>query len=388
MIKLNVKLTLFLLIMALLSNQLTMGASVKDDIIDEENRIHPMFPTPPTVSDIQHSPENPDNLLEVNVSAYIFDSDGLTSTTLHYRALGESVFNSTGLSQIGSTNYYSTKIGPYQAGLTVEYYINAIDTFGANRTETNSGQYYNFTVIIADYDNPVISNIEYGRVSVNDNATISCQIDDMTYTTGILSYTLNFANWYNKTMDKNGNVYTVTLDKYSYQTRISFKIIAIDSAFETHYSIEDNGGSYYNISIEISDTTAPVIEFVEINPVVPNEGVNVTIYCWIYDAFYNIEEAKIYYRVNVGEWVEKDLTKSEGDGYIIDIGFFNANDLVEFYITAKDNSTNYNEAINDNNGSYYSFTVLKNTTSVNLYIISTIFALATINVLFVKRRKQ
>jgi len=44
--------------------------------------------------------------------------------------------------------------------------------------------------------------------------------------------------------------------------------------------------------------------------------------------------------------------------FIVDIGPFSAGDKIQYYITAYDASGNWNEGINDNEGLFYSFTIL------------------------------
>ncbi len=51
------------------------------------------------------------------------------------------------------------------------------------------------------------------------------------------------------------------------------------------------------------------------------------------------------------------MTLISGDLYSVTIGPFAVSDTIEYYVSAIDNSVNYNEAINDNAGLYHSFTV-------------------------------
>jgi len=51
------------------------------------------------------------------------------------------------------------------------------------------------------------------------------------------------------------------------------------------------------------------------------------------------------------------MTLTTGSTYQATIGPFTAGSVLEYYITALDNSTSHNEAIEDNSGLYYSFTI-------------------------------
>ncbi len=83
----------------------------------------------------------------------------------------------------------------------------------------------------------------------------------------------------------------------------------------------------------------------------------VIIYTWLYD-YFSISEVKLHYRVNTGSWNHVDMISHYYENYTISIGPFEPLDFVEYYFTAKDNSTNHNLATDDDGGNYYNFTVL------------------------------
>ncbi len=72
---------------------------------------------------------------------------------------------------------------------------------------------------------------------------------------------------------------------------------------------------------------------------------------------YGIQSVTLHYRVNSGTWIEVSMTLVSGDHYSVTIGSYAVGDTIEYYISAVDNSINYNLAIEDNSGLYYSFTV-------------------------------
>ncbi|MCG3252968.1 MAG: PPC domain-containing protein [Candidatus Heimdallarchaeota archaeon] len=81
------------------------------------------------------------------------------------------------------------------------------------------------------------------------------------------------------------------------------------------------------------------------------------IYTWLYD-FFGISEVKLHYRVNTGSWNHVEMLSHYYNNYSISIGPFEPLDFVEYYFTARDNSSNYNLATDDNSGNYYNFTIL------------------------------
>lgn len=73
---------------------------------------------------------------------------------------------------------------------------------------------------------------------------------------------------------------------------------------------------------------------------------------------YGISEVILHYRVNSGSWVQVNMMLFNYRNYTCSIGPFDIGDFVEYYFTAKDDSSNHNSAIADNGGSYYNFTIL------------------------------
>jgi hypothetical protein len=360
------------------ANVVTDGDLNPDVYIDSE---------PPTISNVVFTPQNPDDLHTVTISADIDDNNAVSSAMIYYGFSGDTS-NSTGMTYTGTGITYTVDLGPYEVGENVTFYIFAVDYDTNSATDDNDGFLYSFVVVEADLEDPVISNIDHGRTSENMNATITCTITDDTETTGFLWYRKNWFVWKNETMVKDGTTYTAILDKYNYQDVIEYYIVAIDSAVEPNIAIDDNESSYYTFTIEKYDTTPPTISNTYLNPEIPEKDTTVIIGCTIMDDYFGIEEAKIYYRVNGGSWVIVDMELVGDKIYEAAIGTFDTGDLVEYYFTAMDNSTSYNELIWDNSGSYYHFEVLRNSNATSLYFLPTIFALATVSLIILKRRKH
>ena len=140
-----------------------------------------------------------------------------------------------------------------------------------------------------------------------------------------------------------------------------------------------------------SDFTAPFITDVNHTPFVPTEidvitvGVNVT------DAS-GIFNVTLHFSINRGPWLAIEMTVSFAypEIFLESIGAFAAGDLIQYYITAFDASGNWNEGINNNGGSLYSFTIIPAVPEFNsnptLMIVITL-GLVAIFYLVIKRKK-
>ncbi|MHA1420010.1 MAG: right-handed parallel beta-helix repeat-containing protein [Candidatus Heimdallarchaeaceae archaeon] len=72
---------------------------------------------------------------------------------------------------------------------------------------------------------------------------------------------------------------------------------------------------------------------------------------------HGVQSVALQYRVNSGTWIEVSMTLVSGDLYSVIIDPFVVNDIVEYYLTAVDNSVDHNEVMEDNDGQYFSIAV-------------------------------
>ncbi|MFW9923289.1 MAG: hypothetical protein ACFFDW_08405 [Candidatus Thorarchaeota archaeon] len=375
--------SLFTIFSSLLLTQTT--AQSKDKTIIEPNITN----QPPIINDVTHSPINPDNGQTIYISAYIYDPDGLLTVALYFREIGVVSWNSTALSQVESSNYYAATIGPYSAGFEVEYYIYAQDDSSSHYTtiEDNGGLNYNFTVLEADYIPPVITNVQHTPEIPTDNdlIEISCTVTDSSAVIVLLNFRVNGSAWANQTMiNTEGDTYTTTVGEFNIDTLFEYRIYAIDQSFYNNTALENAGGENYYFTVVINDTVAPVIIDIMLDPGTVLEGQTVIITCTVADDYNDVLNVTLYYRVNGGTWLQASFV--HGEGYSVTIGPFVMDDLVEFYIEAFDDSPNANSRINDNEGSYFSFTVLEGTEGTSLYALIPIAALLAMGV--ITRRKK
>ncbi len=102
--------------------------------------------TAPTITNIQHSPSNPSDVDNVEISCEATDTSGITSVIVYYR-IDTGSWQTKSMTLDTSSNYMCD-IGSFAAGQTIDYYIRAIDnSLNANQaTADNSGKYYSFTI--------------------------------------------------------------------------------------------------------------------------------------------------------------------------------------------------------------------------------------------------
>lgn len=382
-----IPLTLFLL---LLINPIN-GQSIFIDEIQNDD-LSPDFNSPPEISNVAHFPAQPDDNNQVIINCTIVDTSyEISKAIVYYREIGDPTFDNYTLMTEISTDKYEAEIGPFEAGLQVEYYIWANDTGGASSFDNNSGENYSFTVLSSDNEAPQVSSIMHIPANANeeDYVEFRCIATDLSGINSVeLSYRVNNGSWIIEEMlEIESSTYAYNATPFKYQDFIEYKINATDNSLNYNSKVYDNDGQYYNFTVLKFDTIPPVINNVQISPTEPYSGKTINITCSITDDYNDIELAILYYRINEGDWLYVDFAHISGDVFQAQIGPFEKNDLVEFYIYAKDSfNFNINDVTDDNNGNYYSFTVLKNTLTSNLFVLLPIIALASLSILY-RRRK-
>ncbi|MHA1779109.1 MAG: Ig-like domain-containing protein, partial [Candidatus Heimdallarchaeaceae archaeon] len=95
------------------------------------------------------------------------------------------------------------------------------------------------------------------------------------------------------------------------------------------------------INVIIEDTTAPVIENVTYTPTEPDSDDTITIEAHVTDL--DFVHVYLMYRVNGGEYIEIEMSRDASD-YSAQIGPFEGEDTIDFYIKAVDQSGNTAES--------------------------------------------
>ena len=103
---------LFLFVVSLV---VVFTGCVKDEI----------FEGPPVISNVAISPQNPGQGDAVKVSAKVVDLHGVETVTLYYKKSGDASFTSVVMTASGNT--YSADIPAQSGGVTVTYYIHALN---------------------------------------------------------------------------------------------------------------------------------------------------------------------------------------------------------------------------------------------------------------------
>ncbi len=157
-----------------------------------------------------------------------------------------------------------------------------------------------------------------------------------------------------------------------------------------HYSIDGSANSSDLYPSECI-LTPPLIESVNHNPSSPTNSDTITISATVSHSS-GIDSVTLHYRINGGGWLVISMTLYTGSIYQATIGPFTVGSVIDYYITAIDSSISHNEATNDNNGTYYSFTVsaivpeFSTLSPILLFSVSILF-LFVVAVLHKRKRK-
>ncbi len=308
---------------------------------------------------------------------------------LHYRVNNGNWASESLILTSGDT--YKTTIDVFLIEDLIEYYITAVDNYIAHNiaTDDNDGSYYSFTIEGSDSDGPTIENASQIPIAPTDSETItiSCTVTDpsgVQYVT--LFYRVNEVSFLNVSMVcTSGDIYEATIGAFDYADEIRYAIFARDSFLTQNAAIDDNSGAYYIFTVSSSDVTAPTISDIEYNPNTPSNSDQVNITCTVSD-LNEIDSVVLHYRINEGSWVTTSMFLISDDQYKAIIGPFAVGSQIEFYITATDDSRNSNTAIDDNEGAFYRFTVLTQTTSNSTLLV--LLPIVAMLALTLTRKKQ
>ncbi|MHA1354951.1 MAG: hypothetical protein ACTSR1_07240, partial [Candidatus Heimdallarchaeota archaeon] len=315
----------------------------------------------PTISDVQNEPLIPTDTQTVNITCSVIDPNGIHNVTLFYR-VDSGVWTNISMTLLSGDTYNAT-IGTFNYGEQIEYYIYALDDYVLLNaaTEDNSGLYYTFTILSGDVTPPEITNISHSPSTPNqlDMVTFSCDVTDVSGIQAVyIYYRVDGGSWTQIGMGHTTgtDTYSVNIGVFSYSSFVEYCIRAYDNSPNHNTVLDDNGGLNYSFTVVSSDTTNPTIDAVEYDPTAPTELDSINVTCYAFDAS-GLDYIALYYRVNGGSWVNVDMTLLSNDIYGVVLDPFNVGELVEFYITATDNSVAQNIATDDNGGLYYTFTI-------------------------------
>ncbi|MFX0079562.1 MAG: hypothetical protein ACFE8O_10030, partial [Candidatus Hermodarchaeota archaeon] len=311
----------------------------------------------PVISNHNRNPITVEYTVSPVVSFDVVDAGSdVASVTLYYRVNGGG-WNPISMSPAAG-NSYEGSIPVQSWDDVVDYYVVAFDNAGNSATDNNGGSFYSYTVV--DNTDPDISSVGHtpGIVTSSDSVTVGCDVidDGSGVSTVTLWYRFDSGGWSSMAMGHTtGDHYEATIGAQPYGTFTEYYVVATDSAGNS--DTDDAGGSYYNYSV--TENTAPNISNVNHSPTPVEYTDNPDVSCDVTDTESGVGTVTLYYRVNGGGWNPISMSPATGDSYEGTIPAQAWNDFVEYYVNASDTVGNF--AVNDNGGSYYSYTVQDNT---------------------------
>jgi hypothetical protein len=290
--------------------------------------------------------------IAVPVVATITDISGIELARLHYRMVGDTVFQSVPMTANGST--YSATI-PAQMVTTkgVQYYIYAQDNSAGHNASlspnTAPSTPYTFTVSSTDTSGPSIAhtpvtNGQPAGIAVNITAAV---VDG----SGVASVTLYYrllgdTIWTVQVMTKasGDNWQGIIADNVVKVPGIQYYIKAIDSSPASNVSVAPGSapGNPYQFTVKVDDVTPPDVNH---TPVQNGQisGKDITVTATATDSG-GINSVTLYYRTYGGSFSTAPMSLVSADTYGAKIpGASVTAPSVDYYILAIDGSTNNNK---------------------------------------------
>ncbi len=309
--------------------------------------------TDPTITNLQQTPLIVEYTDSPSISCDVTeDGSGLCSALLYYRING-GIWASAAMTNTGDDTY-EANIPIQSFGSFVEYFVNVTDNANNWVLDDNSGSYYNY--IVSDSVNPQVSVIGHTPTPVeySDAPIVSCDATDLG--SGVnsveLYYRINSGSWISLIMNLvSGDTYEAIIPAQVYATTIDYYVNASDGA--NNWALDDNSGLFYSYIVQ--DYTIPSITNITQTPIEVGPTTTPVVGCDINDLGSGLLTVELYYRVNAGPWLILSLVLITADHYEATIPNYAFGSVVEYYINATDVAGNL--AIDDNTGSYYTYTV-------------------------------
>jgi len=290
----------------------------------------------PLLSGLTHHPASPIHGDPINVNVTATDADGLDNITCYYRDnLG--TWQSVSMTPLGG-DLYSADIGTFNSSEEKDYYVRAFDSSSDMMESVSDVVYLNginyFPETPMLYD-PGTSDDD-GVFLLNWTASVDAD---------------GFIDHYEIQMS-NHSQFATTLDIITaYTDDYMITVFENDSYYFRVRAIDDDGAvgfwsfqQWINVVITAETNPAPTISSLDHSPLVPLNGVIVTISANINDTD-GVYNATCYYRVNSGSWTPVEMVPGVGDDYSANIGSFEEKDFVEYYVRAFDDSGEFKEAV-------------------------------------------
>lgn len=209
---------------------------------------------------------------------------------------------------------------------------------------------------ITTADNPNITDVTQNPEPVNygESVEIDCNVFDTQSEISMveLYYRENGNDWNIEEMDNlAGKTYSATIEAYEYLDFVEYFIKAFDQA--GHYSINDNESHYF--SYIVGDAINPSIADIIQTPSTVTYLDTVSLSCNATDDGSGISSIQLVCRVDSGSWIASEMSTSIEDVYNFTFPQYASGETIEYYLNATDNAGNW--IVDDNDSSYYSFTI-------------------------------
>ncbi len=209
---------------------------------------------PPVLSSLHLNPETPKDNEFVEVLVDVYDQSEIENVTLYYK-IGEGIWN-TVIMTLDQT-LYTGNILPAPWNTTVFYYLIAFDINGLSSQLGSVGSPYSYTVV-SDTTPPILSSVELNPTSpqYEEDVKVFVAVDEETaIDTIILYYSYNNGSWTELAMVADETLYNTTIPGTSWNTLVSYYIIATDTyGLESHLGSSDSPFTY-----TVSDNTLPTL---------------------------------------------------------------------------------------------------------------------------------
>jgi len=302
----------------------------------------------------------------LTLNSTITDPSGVLNATLYYGY--SNPYNQNGVAgtnTVGDTWHFTIPAqGDGNEENTFGFFIEAYDndTTPESTINNNGGGFYLVSVTDDDTTGPIIGAPSFtGSILSDENILVWSIITDAE---GVENATLYYGYsgplYDDYTIDGTpfGSNYTFIIPAQgdsNESNTLSFSIIAYDTDNSPASTLNNNGGSYFSVSITDDDTIGPSINSVGFNPsVLSNETLSVI--CNITDSS-GISSARLYYGysfpynqynidgTNIGDPYWEFIIPAQGDG--------NESEMFSFYVVAYDNDNSQASTTDDNGGVYY-----------------------------------
>ncbi|MBA7578428.1 hypothetical protein ES708_20290 [subsurface metagenome] len=152
-------------------------------------------------------------------------------------------------------NYWSDWSGT--GSYTINGYAGSIDLYPLDEPAVYLGP-----PVITDIIHSPSTPTELDTISINATVTSPYGVQSVTF-----HYRVNCGIWIEVSMTLiSGDLYSVIIGSFAVSDTIEYYISAIDDSINHHEATEDNGGLFYSVAIDSSDTSGPSITSIVYSP--------------------------------------------------------------------------------------------------------------------------